>query len=159
MKIEISKETFELEEIKPVEITKLRLTSKLSNFYTISSQHVVSCGYLREKEVAGKSQIRIIVVEEESASSSPSSNTGQSASGATASSSTQPVVGYRHLDFECESSVADDIIKTFHQIFLYCNSSYYKAYQQSKKKSVKWSRRLYNSERMKQQGSRHGSLG
>lgn len=132
-----------MEEIKPVEITKLRLTSKLSNFYTISSKHVVSCGYLREKEVAGKSQIRIIVVEEEQSSST----------------STSPAVVYKHLDFECESNVADDIIKTFNQIFLYCNSSYYKAYQQSKKKSVKWSRRLYNSERIKQQGSRHGSLG
>jgi hypothetical protein len=116
-----------LEEIKPVEITRLRLTSKLSNFYTIPTKMVVSCGYLREKEIAGKSQIRIIVVEEE------------------------PGVAYKHLDFECEPKIAEELIKTFNQFFLFCNSSYWKAYNQSKKKSVKWSRRLFNSERLKQQ--------
>lgn len=127
---EISKDNFELEEIKPVEITKLRLTSKISNFYTIPTKHVVSCGYLKEKEAkggSGKPQIRIIVVEEE------------------------PILTYKHLDFECETKQADDIINTFNQFILFINSVHWKMYNQSKKKSIKWSRRLFNSERLKQQ--------
>jgi hypothetical protein len=122
-KKEISKDNFELE---PVQITQLRLTSKLSNFYTIPTKHVVSCGYLREKEIAGKAQLRIIVAEEES--------------------ETRPTLVYKHLDFECEPSKAEDIIRTFNQLILFCNSSYWKIFNQAKRKSVKWSRRLFNAE-------------
>ena len=52
-KIELSKDNFELEEIKPVKITQLRLTTKNSNFYTIPMSNVVSCVNLKDN-VMGK---------------------------------------------------------------------------------------------------------
>ena len=59
-KIELSKDNFELEEIKPVKISQLRLTTKNSDFYTIPMANVVSCVYLKENVMGIKANLETL---------------------------------------------------------------------------------------------------
>ena len=128
--LELSKDNLELEEIKPIEITKLRLTNKRSNFYTIPMKNIVDCGDLKDSKIPGKSHIRIIAVDEDE-DSLDSINT--------------PV--YKHLDFECDSDLVEEIKKSFSHLIMFCNSPYLQQYKQQSKKitTTKWSRRFYQS--------------
>ena len=54
-------------------------------------------------------------------------------------------ISYKHLDFECDSDIADDIKNTFSQIIMFCDSVYSRNYEESSASltSTKWSRRLF----------------
>ena len=77
--------------------------------------------------IKGKSQIRVIVVEEFEENSKAAA------------------ISYKHLDFECDSDIADDIRTTFSQIIMFCDSVYSRNYDESSATltSTKWSRRLF----------------
>ena len=74
----------------------------------------------------GKTQIRVLVAEELSDQLKASA------------------VTYKHLDFECESDIAEDIKRTFSQIIMFCDSAYARHFDESNlATSTKWSRRLF----------------
>ncbi len=129
----MSKDNLELEEIKQVEITKLRLTSKRSNFYTIPMKNIVSCSDLKDTKVPGKSHIRIIAVEEDDSNSQMIREELDQAS------------VYKHLDFECDLDIVEEIKTSFSHLIMFCNSPHLVEYQKNIRKIVttKWSRRLY----------------
>jgi len=82
--------------------------------------------WLKQK-FEGKSQIRVLVVEDSNENPKTSS------------------LSYKHLDFECDSDIAEDIKNTFSQIIMFCDSVYSRNYDESTAAltSTKWSRRLF----------------
>ena len=52
---------------------------------------------------------------------------------------------YKHLDFECEKKIANDIKSTIFDNIFYCDSSIAKEYETSKMKinTSKWSRKSH----------------
>jgi hypothetical protein len=58
---------------------------------------------------------------------------------------TSSSISYKHLDFECDSDIADDIKNTFSQIIMFCDSVYSRNYDECSASltSTKWSRRLF----------------
>jgi hypothetical protein len=93
-------------------------------------RNIVNCGDLKDGKVLGKSHIRIIAVEEDEESKDNLST---------------PI--YKHLDFECDSDLVEEIKTSFSHLIIFCNSPYLQQYQQNSKKitTTKWSRRLYQS--------------
>ena len=93
-------------------------------------KNIVDCGDLKDSKIPGKSHIRIIAVDEDE-DSLDSINT--------------PV--YKHLDFECDSDLVEEIKKSFSHLIMFCNSPYLQQYKQQSKKitTTKWSRRFYQS--------------
>jgi hypothetical protein len=93
-------------------------------------KNIVDCGDLKDSKVPGKSHIRIIAVEEDEDSKDNLNN---------------PI--YKHLDFECDSDLVEEIKTSFSHLIMFCNSSYLHQYKQQPKKitTTKWSRRLYQS--------------
>ena len=75
------------------------------------------------------SRIRIIVIEDE--------NDDQSSA------------IYKHLDFECELRIGEEIKRTITILINYCNSHYLSKFNESDIFTTKWSRKNYKTKRNK----------
>ncbi|CAF0797152.1 unnamed protein product [Brachionus calyciflorus] len=89
-----------------------------SNFYTIPIKYLVACTNINEQ----KNTIRIIIAEEKELNA----------------------VTYRHLDFEGNPKIIDDLKTAISHLIEYCISQYRKNYQVLANKTMtKWSRSEY----------------
>ena len=76
----------------------------------------------------GKSQIRVLVVEEETNDQSKVATN----------------MAYKHLDFECDTDIGEDIKHTFSQLIMFQDSVYVRNFDEANAaSSTKWSRRLF----------------
>ena len=96
----------------------------------LAGNFISRVGYRRKKNysnvnsIQDKPQIRVIVAEDDN-------------------DETESVI-YKHLDFECEPDIAEDIKSTFSQLIMYSNSQFARTYDELvNKTSFKWSRRLF----------------
>ena len=144
---EFSKDAIDLEEIKS---TNYGLSNKLkSKFYTIQMRYVMDVFDLKEKTTpAGKTAFRIIVIEPP--------DTTTSKLNPTQAADLEPA--YKHLDFECDASIAEDLKNTCLQLIDITNSAEWKHYTMNSAQAVtstKWSRRAQDSKKRNSLANSH----
>jgi hypothetical protein len=137
-KIELTNDSFELEEIKS---TNSISSKALSNFYSIPIENIVDC-YEMESKNQGMKRIRVVIVDKDTKVDNSNRTIESNDTFAEYASS---FLSYRHLDFECKLSLAKDFVTTLRYFIVYRNSFYMRHYDdfEKMKSSIKWSRKSY----------------